>query len=111
MAGAGGAIGVQKLMRAVPDGHTLIYGGLSESMLVPMINKTVNYRPEDLLPVALVGSEPTGAFARILLVPLFALFWLLINGSCSCGRCGKTLTARSVPGAQGRSCGHCALEI
>lgn len=58
VAGAGGAIGVQKLMRAVPDGHTLIYGGLSESMLVPLINKTVNYRPEDLLPVALVGSVP-----------------------------------------------------
>ena len=32
VAGAGGAIGMQKLLRAVPDGYTFAYGGLSESL-------------------------------------------------------------------------------
>lgn len=58
VAGAGGAIGMQKLLRAAPDGYTLVYGGMSESMLVPMINRAVHYRPEDPLPVAMVGSVP-----------------------------------------------------
>jgi tripartite-type tricarboxylate transporter receptor subunit TctC len=64
VAGAGGAIGMQKLLRAAPDGYTLIYGGMSESMLVPMINKTVHYRPEDPLPVAVVGSVPVVLVTR-----------------------------------------------
>ena len=58
LAGAGGALGVQKLIRSNPDGHTLLYGGMSEAMLVPAINKTLNYKTEDMLPVAMVGNTP-----------------------------------------------------
>ena len=58
VAGAGGAIGVQKLIRAPADGYTLLYGGLSESLLIPLINPSVNYKPEDMLPIAMVGSTP-----------------------------------------------------
>lgn len=57
-AGAGGALGVQKLIRATPDGHTVLYGSLSEALLVPLINPRVAYRVEDLLPVAFVGGTP-----------------------------------------------------
>ncbi len=58
LAGAGGALAVQKLIRAPADGHTLLYGGMSESLLVPMINPSLGYKPEDMLPVALAGSSP-----------------------------------------------------
>ena len=58
VAGAGGAIAVQKLIRSPADGYTLLYGGLSESLLIPLINPSVNYKPEDILPIALVGSTP-----------------------------------------------------
>lgn len=57
-AGAGGALGVQKLTRATPDGHTVLYGSLSEALLVPLINPRASYRVEDLLPVAFVGGTP-----------------------------------------------------
>jgi tripartite-type tricarboxylate transporter receptor subunit TctC len=56
--GAGGALAMQKLLRAEPDGHTLLYGGLSETLLVPMVNPAVGYKPEDLQPIALAGSSP-----------------------------------------------------
>ena len=58
LAGAGGALAVQKLIRAPADGHTLLYGGMSESLLVPLINPSLGYKPEDMLPVALAGSSP-----------------------------------------------------
>ena len=32
---AGGAVGVQKLLRAPADGYTLLYGALSETVLAP----------------------------------------------------------------------------
>ncbi len=58
LAGAGGALAMQKLIRSEPDGHTLLYGGLSETLLVPLINKAVGYKPEDMQPIALAGSSP-----------------------------------------------------
>jgi tripartite-type tricarboxylate transporter receptor subunit TctC len=54
--GAGGALGVQKMLRAPADGHTLMYGSLSECVLVPLINPTVGYKSEDMLAVAMGGS-------------------------------------------------------
>lgn len=56
--GAGGALGVQKAVRAAPDGYTLLYGSLSETLLVPMLNPKAGYKTEDLLPVAFVGATP-----------------------------------------------------
>ena len=58
VAGAGGAIAMQKLIRSPADGYTLLYGGLSESLLIPLINPAVNYKVEELLPIAMVGSAP-----------------------------------------------------
>ncbi|NDA33096.1 MAG: tripartite tricarboxylate transporter substrate binding protein, partial [Betaproteobacteria bacterium] len=62
--GAGGALGVQRLIAAPADGHTLLYGSLSETVLVPIINQNVNYKPEDVLPVALTGKTPVAFIAR-----------------------------------------------
>lgn len=56
--GAGGALGVQRLITAPADGQTLLYGSLSETILVPIINQNVSYKSEDVLPVALTGKTP-----------------------------------------------------
>lgn len=62
--GAGGSLGVQRLVRAAPDGYTLIYGSLSETILVPIVNRAVPYKSEQLLPVALTGKTPVAFIAR-----------------------------------------------
>lgn len=62
--GAGGALGVQKLLRASADGHTLVYGSLSETVLVPMINPAASYKTEDLAAVALAGAAPAAFVTR-----------------------------------------------
>jgi len=64
IAGAGGALGVQKLIRSNPDGFTLLYGSLSETVLVPMVNPSVNYKPDELLPVALTGTTPVAFIVK-----------------------------------------------
>lgn len=56
--GAAGALGTQKVARAAPDGHTVLYGSLSEALLVPLINPATGYKIDDLLPVAFVGGTP-----------------------------------------------------
>jgi tripartite-type tricarboxylate transporter receptor subunit TctC len=56
--GAGGAVGVQKMLRAGSDGYTLLYGSLSECVLVPLINPSAGYRTDDLQAVAMAGATP-----------------------------------------------------
>lgn len=56
--GAGGALGVQRAARAPADGHTLLFGSLSEALLVPLINPSAGYKVEDLVPVAYTGGTP-----------------------------------------------------
>jgi len=62
--GAAGVIGVQRALRAPADGHTLLFGSPGETIMVPMVNPTVGYRAEDLLPVALAGSAPVALIVR-----------------------------------------------
>lgn len=62
--GAGGALGVQRVVRAAPDGYTLLYGSLSETVLVPMVNPKVGYASEELEPVALAGGAAVAFVAR-----------------------------------------------
>ncbi len=62
--GASGALGMQKLARSPADGHTLVYAGLSEALLVPQINPAAGYRPDDLVPVGMAGSSPVCVVTR-----------------------------------------------
>jgi tripartite-type tricarboxylate transporter receptor subunit TctC len=62
--GAGGAVGVQKLLRAPADGYTLLYGALSETVLVPLINPAVSYRLEDMAAIAFAGATPAAFVTR-----------------------------------------------
>jgi tripartite-type tricarboxylate transporter receptor subunit TctC len=62
--GAGGAVGVQKMLRAPADGYTLLYGSLSECVLVPLINASAGYKPEDMTAVAMAGAAPASFVVR-----------------------------------------------
>jgi tripartite-type tricarboxylate transporter receptor subunit TctC len=64
LAGAGGALAVQKLLRAPADGHTLLYGGMSESLLVPMINPALGYRPDSMVPLSMLSTVPVAFVAK-----------------------------------------------
>jgi len=55
-AGAQGAIGVDAVAKAAPDGYTLLVTSLSPIVITPSVYKTLPYDPiRDLAPVALVG--------------------------------------------------------
>jgi tripartite-type tricarboxylate transporter receptor subunit TctC len=57
LAGAGGAIGVQKVLAARPDGQTILVATATESVLTPAALAAVKYQPEDLRMVGMIGTS------------------------------------------------------
>lgn len=58
--GANGVIATQALMKATPDGHTLLYH-LTGMVQNPLLNKNVTYDPvRDVQPVAQIGAQAMG---------------------------------------------------
>ncbi len=57
--GAGGAIGMNKLITAPADGHTLSAGSPMELILAPMAIQGVKYKPEDFKLVAQFATTNT----------------------------------------------------
>lgn len=56
--GAGGAIGVEQVARAAPDGYTLVFGNTGPSAVVPLLRK-VSYDPlKDFSPISTVALVP-----------------------------------------------------
>jgi tripartite-type tricarboxylate transporter receptor subunit TctC len=63
--GAGGTLGSGEVMRAAPDGHTLLMATSSTHSIAPHLNPNLPYKPElDFTPVAEVATAP-----NIVLVP------------------------------------------
>jgi len=57
-AGAGGIIGHQLVMRAAPDGYTLVFSSTAALFVVPTINSNARYTLADFVPVAPVMRAP-----------------------------------------------------
>lgn len=57
--GAGGALGVEVVARAAPDGYTMVLGQTSNLALAPALMPKLAYNPvKDLQPISLVSSGP-----------------------------------------------------
>jgi tripartite-type tricarboxylate transporter receptor subunit TctC len=56
--GAGGAVSVQSVARAEPDGHTLLFNSLSELAVRQAATKVSYDLDRDLVPISLVGVTP-----------------------------------------------------
>ncbi|QHE87639.1 tripartite tricarboxylate transporter substrate binding protein [Hydrogenophaga sp. BPS33] len=55
--GAGGGLGAARLARAPADGYTVLLGTVNEVVVVPLVNRTVPYKVDDLVPVGKVGES------------------------------------------------------
>jgi tripartite-type tricarboxylate transporter receptor subunit TctC len=63
--GASGAIGMAEVLRAKPDGYTLVFGGASTHSLYPLVVAKPQYDPlSDFTPIALVGANTVCVVAR-----------------------------------------------
>lgn len=63
--GAGGVLGVNKLIASKPDGYTLVMGFDGPVSVAQLVNKAVKYNAEqDLEPVGLVSIAPVVLMAR-----------------------------------------------
>lgn len=64
IAGASGTIGAARVVKARPDGHTLLLGITSNVALSPLVDSKVPYKTTDLAPVAKVGTSGLVLVAR-----------------------------------------------
>lgn len=62
--GAGGAIGVQRMLNAPADGHTLALGSPVELIVAPLTMAAVKYKAEDMKIVGQVVKAPLVLLAR-----------------------------------------------
>lgn len=62
--GVGGALGVQKVLAAPADGHTLVLASPNELILTPLAVQAARHKPEELRPVAFLTSAPLVLLSR-----------------------------------------------
>ncbi|HZV92140.1 MAG TPA: tripartite tricarboxylate transporter substrate binding protein [Caldimonas sp.] len=57
--GANGMVGADNVVRAAPDGYTVLFSSPAEIVIAPSAYKTMRYDPEkDLIPVTLAATTP-----------------------------------------------------
>lgn len=64
LGGASGSLAAQKVLRASPDGYTLLFGTTSDMVVAPIAIKSAGYSAKDFTPIAKVGSTPMTLVAR-----------------------------------------------
>jgi len=62
--GAGGAIGVNRVVQAKPDGYTILMGIVSDVVLVPLTQASARYTYRDLAAVAPLGTSGAAIVAN-----------------------------------------------
>lgn len=63
-AGASGVIATQALVTAKPDGYTLCYCTTGSVVILPLIDRQLPYKPDDLVPVTHLVNQPFGVVVR-----------------------------------------------
>jgi len=63
--GGSGAIGARRVLHALPDGQTLLFGTTSDMLVTPITNAAAGYSPADFTPVAMIGKTPMALVARV----------------------------------------------
>ena len=57
--GGGGTIGTMEVVRARPDGHTILLGNIGPLAIAYSLFRNLQYKPEDLAPVSnMLGGQP-----------------------------------------------------
>ena len=64
LGGASGALGAQRVLRANPDGYTLLFGTTSDMVVTPIANRAAGYAPRDFTPITKVGVTQMVLLAR-----------------------------------------------
>jgi len=64
IAGAGGALGIGKVLSAPPDGHTMLLATTTDLIMTPLGLAAARYRPEDVRLVGYVGRTPYALVSR-----------------------------------------------
>ena len=63
--GANGMVGADYVVRAKPDGMTILFASPAEIVIAPTVYKTMRYDPfKDLVPVTLAGTTPIAIVAN-----------------------------------------------
>jgi len=63
--GANGMLGADYVVRAKPDGTTILFASPAEIVIAPTVYKTMRYDPfKDLVPVTLAGTTPIAIVAN-----------------------------------------------
>ncbi len=68
-AGAGGVLGAQTVIRAAPDGYTLLYTLATTTMVTPYLLKNRPYELKDFTPILVVSKAATSMLASVSFPP------------------------------------------